>query len=108
MALRLLAPIAENAYAPSMLYPRRQGVAVYARALLAAGRPQEALAAAELAETIPSVDIRSQVRSALALAECLAAAGRIEEAGKANKRASMLAHSTQQVSERGSLLTSLP
>jgi tetratricopeptide (TPR) repeat protein len=108
MAIRLLEPIAADAYAPSMLYSRRQAVAVYARALLAADRPGEALAAAELAETIPTVDIRSQVRSALALAECLNAAGRDEEASKARQHASMLAYSTQQVSERGSLLTSSP
>ncbi len=106
MAVRMLAPVAADPYAPSMLYSRRQAVAVYSQALLALGRLEEALAAAELAQTIPAVDIRSRVRSALALAKVLAANGRQEEAAQATALASTLAHSTQQVSERQALLPS--
>ncbi|GIH08989.1 hypothetical protein Rhe02_70560 [Rhizocola hellebori] len=106
MAVRMLAPVAADPYAPSMLYSRRQAVAVYSQALLALGRHEEALAAAELAQTIPAVDIRSRVRSALALAKALAAVDRVEEADEARALASTLAHSTQQVSERQALLPS--
>jgi len=106
MAVRLLAPVAADPFAPSMLYPRRAAIAVYAEALLALERFDEALAAAELAESVPAVDIRSQVRSALALAKCLAAVGRSPEAAEVQARASMLAHSTQQVSERRALIPS--
>jgi tetratricopeptide (TPR) repeat protein len=106
MAVRMLAPVAADPYAPSMLYSRRQAVSVYSQALLALGRNEEALTAAELAQTILAVDIRSQVRSALALSRALAANGRAQEADEARALASMLAHSTQQVSERQALLPS--
>jgi hypothetical protein len=102
----MLAPVAADPYAPSMLYSRRQAVAVYSQALLALGRDEEALAAAELAQTIHAVDIRSLVRSASALAKALAANGRPLEAEQARALASTLAHSTQQVSERQPLLPS--
>ncbi len=106
MAARLLTPIAENPHAPSMLFSRRQSISIYAKALLALDQTEAALDAALLAETVPAVDIRSQVRSARVLAECLAAAGRAEEAAEALARASTLAHATQQVSERAALLPS--
>ncbi|HZM81148.1 MAG TPA: hypothetical protein VFC19_35940, partial [Candidatus Limnocylindrales bacterium] len=106
MAVRLLAPVAADPLAPAMLYSRRQAIAVYAEALLVLERLDEALAAAELAETVPAVDIRSQVRSALTLARCLAAVGRSAESGGVQARAALLAHSTQQVSERRALIPS--
>ncbi|MEU8078389.1 adenylate/guanylate cyclase domain-containing protein [Catellatospora citrea] len=100
MAIRLLTPVAAAPHAPSMLYSRRQGVALYAEALLAAGQIEEALAAAELAESLPAVDVRSLVRSAAAYARVLASAGRDEEALVAAERARALADGTQQTSER--------
>jgi tetratricopeptide (TPR) repeat protein len=106
MAVRLLAPVASDPFAPSMLFSRRQAISIYAKALLSLDRIEEAIAAAELAESVTTVDIRSQVRSARVLAECLGAAGRSEEAVVALARATSLAHATQQVSERSSLLPS--
>jgi class 3 adenylate cyclase/tetratricopeptide (TPR) repeat protein len=103
-AVRLLAPLAQTPHGPSMLFPRRQGLALYANALLAVQRPDEALAAAELAESLPAVDVRSLVRSALALANSLAAVGRRDEALAAVERARTLADGTQQVSERAAVL----
>jgi hypothetical protein len=62
----LLAPVAADpdGALDALLADARRSLS-YCRALARAERPDEALAAAELAETIPSVDIRSQVRSRL-------------------------------------------
>jgi hypothetical protein len=103
-AVRMLAPLAATPHAPSMLYPRRQLLAVYATALLESGRPQEALAASELGETLPAVDVRSLVRSALAHARTLDAVGRCAEADAALARAAELADGTQQSSERPAVM----
>jgi tetratricopeptide (TPR) repeat protein len=100
MAIRLLAPVAATPHAPSMLYARRQGVALYAEALLAAGQVEEALAAAELAESLPAVDVRSRVRSAVTYARVLDAAGHGAQALVAAERARSIAEGTQQASER--------
>ncbi|MDI1465060.1 adenylate/guanylate cyclase domain-containing protein [Catellatospora sp. KI3] len=100
MALRLLAPIAAAPHGPSMLYSRRQGIALYSEALLADGQVAAALSAAELAQSLPAVDVRSRVRSAVAYAKVLAAAGRDAEAVEAAAQARTLAEGTQQASER--------
>jgi class 3 adenylate cyclase/tetratricopeptide (TPR) repeat protein len=99
-AVRLLAPIADEADDPSLLFSRRQAVASYANALLAAGRPGEALHWAGRAMEVPAEDVRSCVVSTRVLAEALAAAGRPAQALAVAREAVRLAYATQQVSER--------
>ena len=100
-ALAVLAPIAAAADSPSLLFPRRQAVATYASALLAAGRHQEALTWARRADQMPAEDIRSRVVSARVLARALAGTGALGPARAAAEEAVRLAYATQQVSERG-------
>jgi class 3 adenylate cyclase/tetratricopeptide (TPR) repeat protein len=99
-ALAVLQPIVAAAGAPSVLVSRRQAVATYARALLAAGQPDEALSWARLANELPAEDIRSRVVGARVLARTLAAAGACAEARAAADEAVRLAYATEQVSER--------
>jgi tetratricopeptide (TPR) repeat protein len=99
-ALAVLEPLAVAADAPSVLFPRRQAVATYAAALLAAGRAEEAVSWAERAEQVPAEDIRSRVVSARVLAQALAATGGGGPARAAADRAVRLAYASQQVSER--------
>jgi class 3 adenylate cyclase/tetratricopeptide (TPR) repeat protein len=99
-ALAVLAPLAAAAADPSVLFPRRQAVASYAAALLAAGRVEEAVTWAGRAEQVPAEDIRSRVVSARVLARALAATGAVEPARVAADEAIRLAYSTQQVGER--------
>ncbi len=99
-ALALLEPVAAEPEAPSLLFPRRQAVAAYAEALLAAGRVPEAVTWARRAEQVPAEDVRSRVVSARVLARALAAAGELDEARRTAERAVSLAYRTQQVSER--------
>jgi tetratricopeptide (TPR) repeat protein len=99
-AVRLLAPIADEADDPSLLFSRRQAVASYANALLAAGRPEEALHWAQRAMDVPAEDVRSCVVSTRVLAQALAAAGRPADARATAREAVRLAYATQQVSER--------
>ncbi|WP_213455001.1 adenylate/guanylate cyclase domain-containing protein [Rhizomonospora bruguierae] len=99
-AVRLLAPIAEQADGPSMLYPRRQAVAAYAEALLADGRVEEAVGWASRAVQAPAEDVRSRVRAWRLLAETRAAAGLGEQARQAAGEAVRLAYATEQVCER--------
>jgi len=99
-AVRLLVPVAEAADRPSLLYPRRQAVAQYAGALLAAGRVPEAVAAARRAVDLPGEDVRGDVVAHRVLAETLAAAGRPDDARSAAALAVERAYATQQVSER--------
>jgi tetratricopeptide (TPR) repeat protein len=99
-ALAVLEPLAVAADAPSVLFPRRQAVASYAAALLAAGRADEAVTWARRAEQVPAEDIRSRVVAARVLARALAATGAVDDARVAATEAVRLAYATQQSSER--------
>jgi class 3 adenylate cyclase/tetratricopeptide (TPR) repeat protein len=67
-ALELLAGPAARADEPSVLFPRRQAVACYAAALLAAGRCEEALAWAQRAIGVCGEDVRSRAYAERVLA----------------------------------------
>jgi hypothetical protein len=99
-AVTLLAPIASDTSAPSLLFARRHALASYASALLADGRPDAALTWIRRAETMPAEDVRSRVVTALVLARVLLATGSPVEARVAAEEAVGLAYSTQQTSER--------
>jgi class 3 adenylate cyclase/tetratricopeptide (TPR) repeat protein len=98
-ALDLLAGVAEGSPA-ALVFPRRQVLAHYASALLAAGRVTAALDWARQALQTPSEDVRSQIVAKRSLACALAAAGDHEAAALAAKDAVQLAYATEQVSER--------
>ncbi|MFC4146765.1 adenylate/guanylate cyclase domain-containing protein [Micromonospora mangrovi] len=100
-AVGLLAPVATTAAnTPSLLFSRRQTMARYASALLAHGRPEQALDWAQRAVAAPAEDVRSQVIAAMVLAETLAACGRPVEALASADEAVRLAYATEQRSER--------
>ncbi|HEX2417363.1 MAG TPA: adenylate/guanylate cyclase domain-containing protein [Micromonosporaceae bacterium] len=99
-AIRLLADVADTSCQESLIFPRRQAVAAYASALLAAGEVAPALAAAGRAVALPAEDVRSDVYGHLVHAETLAAAGDAESARAAAGRAVELAYATERVSER--------
>lgn len=99
-ARELFASIAAAAGEPSVLFPRRQAVAMYASALLAAGEPAEALRWARRSRELPAEDIRSRVVAARVMAQALAANGRLEEARVVADEAVEWAYATEQVSER--------
>jgi class 3 adenylate cyclase/predicted ATPase len=99
-ALAELGDIAAAAAEPSLLFPRRQAVAGYAQALLAADRPTEALAWARRAVDLPAEDVRSRVVAGRVLAAALAAAGDKDEALTVAASAVREAYGTQQISER--------
>nr|WP_205862360.1 adenylate/guanylate cyclase domain-containing protein [Planosporangium thailandense] len=99
-AVELLKGVAALADVPSLLYPRREAVAYYAEALLAAGRPEEALEWARRAVATPGEDVRSRVHAGRALARALAAVGQPAEALTVASAALREAQATQQVSER--------
>ncbi len=99
-ALLTLREVAENEAWPSVLLSRRQAVAEYASALLAAGRVDEALAAARRAAELPAEDIRGLVVGDRVLARALAAAGECGEARAAASAAVRTAYASQQTSER--------
>jgi class 3 adenylate cyclase/tetratricopeptide (TPR) repeat protein len=101
-AVNLLADVAALADSPSLLFPRRQAVASYAEALLAAGRPDEALEWARRAAAAPGEDVRSRVHAGRVLARALDAAGLHAAAVDAASAAVREAYATQQVSERAS------
>jgi class 3 adenylate cyclase/tetratricopeptide (TPR) repeat protein len=96
----LLAPIASDLGAPSLLFSRRNALASYASALLADGRVEAALNWIGRAREVPAEDVRSGVLAAMTYARVLAAAGRCDEARQAAEEAVTLAHSTEQASER--------
>ncbi|HEX6500574.1 MAG TPA: adenylate/guanylate cyclase domain-containing protein [Micromonosporaceae bacterium] len=109
VAYRLLEPVVA-ATGPSLLFPRRQGVAYYAAALLDSGRPEEALDWAYKAVEWPAEDVRSLVVARRQLARALAAVGRHDDARAVAEQAVHAAYSTEQVAERTpseELLTSL-
>src|SRR5207245_711937 len=60
-ALRILEPVGTRPGGAALLFPRRQGVALYARALRCAGRTDEALGYARQAVGMPGEDMRSRV-----------------------------------------------
>jgi class 3 adenylate cyclase/tetratricopeptide (TPR) repeat protein len=99
-AVGLLAPIATAAKGPALLFSRRQALASYAAALLADGRPEQALDWARRAIAVPAEDVRSCVTAAEVLAEALAATGQHDEAVAAADEAVRLAYSTQRLGER--------
>jgi tetratricopeptide (TPR) repeat protein len=99
-ALAELGDIAAAAAEPSLLFPRRQAVAGYAQALLAADRPGEALSWARRAIELPAEDVRSRVVAGRVLAEALAASGARAEALTVAAAAVRDAYGTQQASER--------
>ncbi|GIJ53888.1 adenylate/guanylate cyclase domain-containing protein [Virgisporangium aurantiacum] len=99
-ALAELGDIAAAAAEPSLLFPRRQAVAGYAQALLAADRPTDALCWARRAVDLPAEDVRSRVVAGRVLAAALAAAGDRAEALTVAASAVREAYGTQQISER--------
>ncbi len=99
-ALAALAPVVAADGAPSVLVSRREALATYASALLAAGRVEEAVEWAQRAQGAPGEDIRGRVVAGRVLAQALAAAGDREAARAAADEAVRLAYATQQVSER--------
>jgi tetratricopeptide (TPR) repeat protein len=99
-ALAELGDIAAAAAEPSLLFPRRQAVAGYAQALLAADRPTEAVRWARRAVDLPAEDVRSRVVAGRVLAAALAAAGDRAEALTVAASAVREAYGTQQISER--------
>ena len=87
--------------APSLLFSRRQAMAPYAAALLAAGRREQALDLGPAGgRRAPAEDVRSRVIAASVLAEALAACGRPAEALSCAQEAVRLAYATEQRSER--------
>jgi class 3 adenylate cyclase/tetratricopeptide (TPR) repeat protein len=99
-AVELLAPIAHDTSAPSLLFARRHALASYASALLADGQTEAALTWIRTAETMPAEDIRSRVVTAQVLARVLLASGMPLEARAAADDAVTLAYATEQASER--------
>ena len=99
-ALTALVEVAESDEAPSLLFSRRQAVAVYATALLAAGRVEEGLAAARRAAELSSDDVRGRVIASCALSRALLAAGEPDEARAVAEVAVRAAYATQQTAER--------
>jgi class 3 adenylate cyclase/tetratricopeptide (TPR) repeat protein len=99
-ALRLLAPVAAEPDGAALLFPRRQGVALYAAALRCSGRLDEALVRARQAAAMPGEDIRSRVVALRELATTLAEAGCLAEAREVAGQAVAVAYGTPQASER--------
>ncbi len=99
-ALTALREVADNEAWPSVLLSRRQAVAEYAAALLAADRVDEALVAARRAVELPAEDVRGRVVGDRILARALAAAGECGEARAAASAAVRAAYASQHTSER--------
>ena len=99
-AIGLLAPIATDTGAPSLLFSRRHALASYAAALLADGRADAALTWIGRAREVNAEDVRSGVLAAMVHARVLVAADRCEQAREAAEEAVLLAYSTEQTSER--------
>jgi class 3 adenylate cyclase/tetratricopeptide (TPR) repeat protein len=99
-ALRILEPVATHPTGVALLFPRRQGIALYAQALRCAGRTEEALGYARQAAAMPGEDIRSRVVALRELASTLAANRARDEAGSVAAEAVRVAYSSPQVCER--------
>jgi len=109
-ALELLEPVVRAPAGPSLLFPRREAVALYARALRCDGQPQAALEYARAAVDTPGEDVRSQVVALRELACCLAGYGQPGPARDAAALAVAAAYATAQRGERAAsdaLLVSL-
>ena len=98
-AIGLLAPIASDT-GGSLLFSRRHALASYASALLADGHIDAAASWIRRAREVPAEDVRSGVIAAMVLARVNAAAGSLELARAAAEEAVLLAHSSEQLSER--------
>ncbi len=101
-ALRLLEPVATQPDGATLLFPRRQGVALYARALRLSGRPEEALRYARQAVAMPGEDMRSRVVALRELASTLVESGGRDEAYAVAAEAVRVAYGSQQAGERAS------
>ncbi|GAA1789048.1 hypothetical protein GCM10009682_08880 [Luedemannella flava] len=109
-ALDLLEAVASEvdsaATRPALIFSRRQVLSTHAEALLAAGRPADAVASARRAVELPAEDVRSRVLALRVLAASLAATGADGEPGAAAeaeivaRQAVAEAYATQQASER--------
>ncbi len=100
-ALRLLGEVAATpADQPSVLFPRRQVLALYAEALLADGQVEQAVEWSRRALAAPAEDVRSRVLAYRALAASCAAAGDPVAAREAATSAVELAGATEQAIER--------
>jgi tetratricopeptide (TPR) repeat protein len=99
-ALDLLQPVAAHPGGAALLFPRRHGVALYARALRCAGRVDEALGYAREAVGMPGEDMRSRVVALRELAGALAGAGELAEARAVAAEAVRVAYDSPQVGER--------
>jgi class 3 adenylate cyclase/tetratricopeptide (TPR) repeat protein len=99
-ALISLADLVTRADEPAVLLPRRVAFVGYAQALLAAGRPHEAVDIARRGTELPADDIRSRVVTSLTLARALDAVGERGQARAVATGAVRAAYATQQVSER--------
>ena len=99
-ALRILEPVATRPGGAALLFPRRHGVAVYARALRCAGRTDEALGFARQAVGMPGEDVRSRVVALRELASTLADAGELVVARSVVTEAVQVAYGSPQVAER--------
>jgi len=99
-ALETLAPVTAQPAGAALLFPRRQGVALYASALRVAGRTDEALGYARQAVEMPGEDVRSRVVALRELASTLAATGAYDEAVAVAVEAVQAAYGTPQLAER--------
>jgi class 3 adenylate cyclase/tetratricopeptide (TPR) repeat protein len=99
-ALELLESVATQPGGAALLFPRRQGVALYARALRCAGRAEEALGYARQAVGMPGEDVRSRVVALRELASTLAETGCLAEARSVAAEAVQVAYGSPQVGER--------
>jgi class 3 adenylate cyclase/tetratricopeptide (TPR) repeat protein len=99
-ALRVLEPTVQRPDGAALLFPRRQGVALYAAALRCDGRLAEALACGRQAVAMPGEDVRSRVVALRELACTLAVVGESEEARAVAQAAVRAAYSSPQVGER--------
>ncbi len=99
-ALELLEPVATQPGGAALLFPRRHGVAVYARALRCAGCTGQALGYARQAVGMPGEDVRSRVVALRELASTLAETGELAEARSVAAEAVRVAYGSPQVGER--------
>ncbi|HVF19589.1 MAG TPA: adenylate/guanylate cyclase domain-containing protein [Mycobacteriales bacterium] len=100
-ALAILGEVAHAPTSPTLLFPMRQALAHHAATLLEAGRPEDALAEARRAMTVPAEDARSQVIALRALGSALLATGQGDDARGILSDALAVATGTQHVREAG-------
>jgi Flp pilus assembly protein TadD len=95
----LLGEVAATAAEASLLFPRRQALAHYAGALLAAGQVDRAAEVVAEASEVPAEDVRSRVVTLRVRAAVLLAQGRRDDARLALDDALRVASSTESRSE---------